>query len=98
MGIGFAMPSNMTRAVMDSLIKTGKVVRGWLGVSIQEVTPDLAKQFSMKEARGALVNEVIPDSPAAAAGIQGGDIITAFNGKAVDSPRRLRNRVAPTLG
>jgi len=97
MGIGFAVPSNMTRAVMDSLIKTGKVVRGWLGVSIQEVTPDLAKQFGMKEARGALVNEVIPDSPAAAAGIQGGDIITAFNGKAVDSPSTLRNTVAQTL-
>jgi serine protease Do len=97
MGIGFAVPSNMTRAVMDSLIKTGKVVRGWLGVSIQEVTPDLAKQFGMKEARGALVNEVIPDSPAAAAGIQGGDIIIAFNGKAVDSPSTLRNTVAQTL-
>jgi serine protease Do len=97
MGIGFAVPSNMTRAVMDSLIKTGKVVRGWLGVSIQEVTPDLAKQFGMKESRGALVSEVIPDSPAAAAGIQGGDIITAFNGKAVDSPSTLRNTVAQTL-
>jgi serine protease Do len=97
MGIGFAVPSNMTRAVMDSLIKTGKVVRGWLGVSIQEVTPDLAKQFGMKENRGALVSEVIPDSPAAAAGIQSGDIITAFNGKPVDSPSTLRNTVAQTL-
>ncbi|MGA9031191.1 MAG: DegQ family serine endoprotease [Sulfuricaulis sp.] len=97
MGIGFAVPSNMTRSVMDSLIKTGKVVRGWLGVSIQEVTPDLAKQFGMKESRGALVSEVIPDSPAAAAGIQSGDIITAFNGKAVDSPSTLRNTVAQTL-
>ncbi|MBI3777406.1 MAG: DegQ family serine endoprotease [Gammaproteobacteria bacterium] len=97
MGIGFAVPSNMTRAVMDSLIKSGKVVRGWLGVSIQEVTPDLAKQFGMKESRGALVSEVIPDSPAAAAGIQSGDIITAFNGKAVDGPGSLRNAVAQTL-
>ena len=94
MGIGFAVPSDMARAVMDSLIKTGKVVRGWLGVSIQEVTPDLAKQFGMKEARGALVSEVIPDSPAAAAGIQSGDIITGFNGKLVDSPSTLRNTVA----
>ena len=97
MGIGFAVPSNMTRAVMESLIKTGKVVRGWLGVSIQEVTPDLAKQFGMKESRGALVSEVIPDSPAAAAGLQSGDIITAFNGKPVDSPSTLRNTVAQTL-
>ncbi len=94
MGIGFAVPSDMARAVMDSLIKTGKVVRGWLGVSIQEVTPDLAKQFGLKEARGALVSEVIADSPAAAAGIQSGDIITGFNGKPVDSPSTLRNTVA----
>src|SRR3989344_4104793 len=64
MGIGFAVPSNMTRAVMDSLIKGGKVVRGWLGVSIQDVTPDLAKQFGLKDSRGALVSEIIPDSPA----------------------------------
>ena len=94
MGIGFAVPSDMARAVMDSLIKTGKVVRGWLGVSIQEVTPDLAKQFGMKEARGALVSEVIPDSPAAAAGIQSGDIIIGFNDKPVESPSVLRNTVA----
>lgn len=94
MGIGFAVPSDMARTVMDSLIKTGKVVRGWLGVSIQEVTPDLAKQFGMKESRGALVSEVIPDSPAAAAGIHSGDIITGFNGKLVDSPSALRNSVA----
>ncbi|MBI3569588.1 MAG: DegQ family serine endoprotease [Gammaproteobacteria bacterium] len=96
MGIGFAVPSNMTRAVMDSLIKGGKVVRGWLGVSIQDVTPDLAKQFGLKESRGALVSEIIPDSPAAAAGIQSGDIITAFNGKTVDSTSILRNTVAQT--
>ncbi len=96
MGIGFAVPSNMTRAVMDSLLKGGKVVRGWLGVSIQDVTPDLAKQFGLKETRGALVSEIIPDSPAAAAGIQGGDVITAFNGKTVDSTSTLRNTVAQT--
>lgn len=96
MGIGFAVPSNMTRTVMDSLIKGGKVVRGWLGVSIQDVTPDLAKQFGLKEARGALVGEVIADSPAAAAGIQSGDIITAFNGKTVDNTSILRNTVAQT--
>jgi serine protease Do len=96
MGIGFAVPSNMTRTVMDSLIKGGKVVRGWLGVSIQDVTADLAKQFGLKESRGALVGEVIADSPAAAAGIQSGDIITAFNGKAVENTSILRNTVAQT--
>jgi serine protease Do len=94
MGIGFAVPSNMVRAVMSSLIKEGKVIRGWLGVSIQQVTPDLAKQFGIKDNRGALVSEVIPDSPAASAGIQGGDVITRFNGKAVDGPVVLRNAVA----
>ena len=96
MGIGFAVPSNMTRTVMDSLLKGGKVVRGWLGVSIQDVTPDLAKQFGLKDSRGALVSEIIPDSPAAAAGIQSGDVITAFNGKTVESTSILRNTVAQT--
>ena len=67
-----------------------------LGVSIQDVTPDLAKQFGLKDSRGALVSEVIPDSPAAAAGIQSGDVITAFNGKTVESTSILRNTVAQT--
>jgi serine protease Do len=97
MGIGFAVPSKMVNAVMSSLIKTGKVVRGWLGVSIQPVTPEIAKQFGLKEARGALVNEVIPESPAVGAGIKSGDVITSFDGKAIDSPAMLRNIVASTL-
>jgi serine protease Do len=96
MGIGFAVPANMTRTVMGSLIKGGKVVRGYLGVSIQDVTPDLAKQFGLTEAKGALVSEVVADSPAAAAGLQSGDVITAFNGKKIDSPATLRNTVAAT--
>ena len=96
MGIGFAVPSNMARDVMNSLIKTGKVVRGYLGVSIQEVTPDLAKHFDMKEAKGALVSEVLPDSPAAAGGIKSGDVITTYNGHEVESPSMLRNAVAQT--
>ncbi len=96
MGIGFAVPANMARTVMDSLIKSGKVVRGWLGVSIQEVTPDLAKQFGLAEAKGALVSEVLPDSPAAAAGLKSGDVILGFNGKRIDSPGTLRNTVAAT--
>ena len=96
MGIGFAVPANMTRAVMSSLIKGGKVVRGWLGVSIQHVTPELAKQFGLSDSKGALVSEVIEKSPAAAAGLQSGDIITALDGKAIDSPSMLRNLVAQT--
>ena len=68
-GIGFAIPSNMAKAVMESLIKKGKVVRGWLGVSIQPITPELAKQFNIKEEYGALVGEVIAGGPAEKAGI-----------------------------
>jgi serine protease Do len=96
MGIGFAVPANMTRTVMQSLIKSGKVVRGYLGVQIQPVTTELAKQFKLKESRGALVSDVVAASPAAAAGIRDGDIITAFNGKQIDSPATLRNTVAAT--
>jgi len=96
MGVGFAVPANMARGVMESLIKTGKVVRGWLGVSIQEVTPALAKQFGLSNGSGALVNKVLPGSPAAAAGLQKGDVIVGFNGKPVESPSTLRNTVAQT--
>lgn len=96
MGIGFAVPANMTRTVMDSLIKTGKVTRGWLGVSIQEVNQELAKQFGLSETKGALVSEVIADSPAAAAGLKSGDVIVSYDGKPVESPAMLRNMVAQT--
>ncbi|KPK71141.1 MAG: hypothetical protein AMJ84_06585 [Acidithiobacillales bacterium SM23_46] len=96
MGVGFAVPANMARGVMESLIKSGRVVRGWLGVSIQEVTPALAKQFGLTNGKGALVNKVVPSSPAAAAGLQKGDVIMSFNGKGVDSPGVLRNTVAQT--
>lgn len=96
MGIGFAVPSNMVRNVMDSLIKSGKVVRGWLGVSIQGVTPDLAKNFGLSEAKGALVSEVLPGSPAAKAGIKPGDVIVDFDGKEVEDQTALRNIVAQT--
>jgi serine protease Do len=94
MGIGFAVPSNMTRKVMRSLIDKGKVVRGWLGVSIQEITPELQKSFALKDTRGALVGEVVKDSPAEKAGFRSGDVIVALDGKAIDSPSALRNTVA----
>ena len=96
-GIGFAIPSNMAKAVMESLIKKGKVVRGWLGVSIQPITPELAKQFNIKEEYGALVGGVMDGSPAEKAGILRGDVIIEFNGKKVDEPYNLRNTVANTL-
>jgi Do/DeqQ family serine protease len=97
MGIGFAVPSKMARAVMESLIKTGKVVRGWLGVSIQEVTPALAKQFGLADAKGALISDVLSGTPAERAGLKRGDVIVKVDGKPVDGPGHLRNTVAETV-
>ncbi len=80
-GIGFAVPSNMVRLVMDQLLKKGRVVRGWIGVTIQELTPELAQKFGLKLSEGALVSDVAQGSPAQGAGIMRGDIILEFNGK-----------------
>ncbi len=82
-GIGFAIPINLAKSVVEQLQKTGKVVRGWLGVSIQKLDPNLAKSFGLPDAHGALVADVLKDSPAARVGIQRGDVIVAFNGKPV---------------
>lgn len=95
-GIGFAIPSNMARVVMENLVKKGKVIRGWLGISIQPITPELAKQFGIKDERGALVGDVMEDSPAERAGLQRGDIIIEFDGREVSDPSGLRNMVANT--
>jgi len=95
-GIGFAIPSNMARNVMEQLIKTGKVHRGQLGVGIQPMTPELAQQFGMSETRGVLVNGVAENGPAAKAGIRRGDVIVAFNGKPVTDGNTLRNQIAGT--
>lgn len=95
-GIGFAVPSNMVRSVMDNLIKKGKVVRGWLGVSIQEINPELAKQFGLKTLKGALVADVLSGSPAERAGLKRGDVILSLNGKGVDDVSQLRNNIAQT--
>src|SRR5208283_2460021 len=95
-GIGFAIPSNMAKVVMKELITNGKVVRGWLGVSIQAVTPDLAKEFGAKDEKGVIVAEVMEKSPAEKAGIQRGDVIVEYDGKEVKDPSSLRNMVAGT--
>ncbi len=95
-GIGFAVPSNMANIVMQSLIKNGKVIRGWLGVSVQVITPELSKQFNLKEEKGALVGDVIEGGPAGEAGIQRGDVIIEYDGKKIDEPYQLRNMVANT--
>lgn len=93
-GIGFAIPSNMARNVMDQLIQGGKVRRGKLGVGIQAITSDLAKGLELKDVRGVLVNSVEAGGPAEQAGVHPGDIITAVNGKTVDDANALRNQVA----
>jgi serine protease Do len=96
MGIGFAVPSNMVRSVMQQLIKGGKVVRGYLGVSIQELTQDLAKQFGAAGTKGVLVSDVLADSPAKRAKLERGDVIVEFDGRAVENPTQFRNLVAQT--
>jgi Do/DeqQ family serine protease len=95
-GIGFAIPSNMARNVMDQLQRGGKVRRGKLGVGIQEITSDLAESLGLRDARGVLVNSVDPDGPAERAGIRTGDIITAVNGIRVNDANTLRNHIAGT--
>jgi serine protease Do len=96
-GIGFSIPSNMVKIVMRSLIERGKVIRGWLGVSVQGITPELAQQFGLEKDYGSLVANVVEDSPAEKAGIMRGDVIIEFGGKPVDEPYHLRNIVASTL-
>jgi serine protease Do len=93
-GIGFAIPSNMAKAVMDQLLNTGKVRRGMLGVSIQPVDADLAASLELPTARGAIVTSVSPTGPAEQAGIKRGDVIVGVNNQPVADPNVLRNLVA----
>jgi serine protease Do len=92
-GIGFAIPSNMARKIYMELLDKGRVTRGWLGVQIQPLTPELAREFGVKEVRGVLVSDVVPDSPAAKAGIQRGDVLTEFDGKRLEGPTDLQRAV-----
>ena len=94
-GIGFAIPINMAKELLPQL-KKGKVTRGWLGVSIQEVTDDIAKSFKLKKSQGALVAEVMEDTPAERGGLERGDIIVSFDGKSVETPNELQRIVANT--
>ncbi|MBE0596814.1 MAG: DegQ family serine endoprotease [Desulfuromonadales bacterium] len=95
-GIGFAIPINLARLMAGQLIEKGEVTRGWLGVSIQPLTPELAESFGLSQLAGALVNQVIPGSPAEKAGLQRGDILLSFGGKEIAGVRELQMMVANT--
>jgi serine protease Do len=95
-GIGFAIPVNMAKSIIDQLKEKGTVTRGWLGVSVQALTPELAQSFGLDKETGALVNEIIKDSPAERAGIQSGDIILMYDGKPVHEMNELPRLVADT--
>lgn len=95
-GVGFAVPTNLAKPVYESLISTGKIVRGFLGVGIQEISADLAKSFHLDQSKGALVTNVVPGSPADEAGLQRGDVVVEFQGKPVLDPRSLQHHVIRT--
>jgi Do/DeqQ family serine protease len=89
-GIGFAIPANMVKRVISQLIDRGKVTRGWIGVSVQPLTPELAQSLGVKDTHGAVVARVYPDSPAAAAGLVQNDVIVSFEGTAVEDYHHLQ--------
>lgn len=93
-GVGLAIPATMADNIYRQLIQSGKVTRGWLGVGIQEITPELAKSFNLSKPEGVLVSQIEPNSPAAKAGLRPEDIITQYNGKETKTPRDLSMAVA----
>lgn len=95
-GVGFAVPGNLARSVMERLIKYGKVTRGFLGVDIQSMTTDLSEEFNLPDKNGALVTDVEPNTPAAKAGLQNGDVIRELDGKTVADSQQLRLRISET--
>lgn len=95
-GIGFAIPISVVRELLPQLKSKGKIVRGWLGVVIQKITPEIAKTFNLKEAEGALVSDVTENGPAEKAGIKRGDVIISFNGKKIKDNETLPRLVAAT--
>ncbi|MBI3355189.1 MAG: DegQ family serine endoprotease [Nitrospirae bacterium] len=96
-GVGFAVPTSMSKPIYESLVKSGKVVRGYLGIGIQDLNQDLAKSFGIKETKGALVSDVKDESPADQGGLKQGDIITAYQGSAVEDAVALQRLVTKTV-
>jgi serine protease Do len=94
MGVGFAVPVNLAREVMNRIRETGHVTRGWLGVSIQRLTPELAESMKLRADQGILVSQVMEGGPAEKAGLKAGDVILEFAGKPVKTPSELQNTVA----
>jgi len=95
-GVGFAIPINLARNVMDQIRAHGKVVRGYMGVYIQDVTPEIAKQFHLNETRGALIGDVSAETPGARAGLKRGDVILALNGQEISGANELRLQISQT--
>jgi len=93
--IGFTIPINLAKELLPQL-KAGKIIRGWLGVMIQDITPELAKSFGLKEAKGVLISDVTKNSPAEKAGLKHGDIVIRFNGKEAKDSHMLSRLVAAT--
>ncbi len=93
-GIGFAIPANLARNVMDGILKNGKVTHGFMGILPQELTPEMAKEFNISDGHGVLIAQVSADSPASKAGLKVGDVITAINGNPVDDVNNFRLAVA----
>jgi serine protease Do len=93
-GIGFAVPSNLAKAIVDQIEKHGKVIRSWLGVGVQPLTPDLAKALKVPSDHGAVVTQVTPNTPAAKAGLKPEDVITGLEGQKVDSSRDLSRSIS----
>ena len=93
-GIGFAVPASMVRPVLNQIKEHGRVRRGWLGVAIQNLTPDLSKELGLDDANGVLISDVLDTGPAGKGGIRAGDVITSVNGKSVRNSAELRNRIA----
>ena len=93
-GIGFAIPVSTARQVMEQLIANGSVIRGWLGVEMREVTPEIAESFGMKSAQGILITNLARGGPADKAGVKPGDVVNALDGKPLLDPKLLLNQVA----